>query len=325
MIHNVHIREIEAPVDSVAALLSGLGGHDDRLWPAPAWTPMRLDRPLAVGASGGHGSIRYRVTEYEPGRRVRFTFDPACGVDGHHELTVAPSGEGTRVEHLLACRTRGLLRLVQPLLIRAHDAVVEDLLDNAEREATGTVRAPARWSPLTRLMQRAEAARPRGVPIPAGADLARRTISRYGGSDRIDLVDAYAVPHHRRLPDDPQAWAEAVFHRPPRWVGALLALRQALVGLVGIERDDGSAFETLERTDDEVLLGTDADHLDFRVSVHVTEHAVTVTSIARAKRRRGRLYLLPVRLLHPVVVRSMLARAHRAFVSEASSSGRRRA
>ncbi|GAB3994935.1 hypothetical protein GCM10029992_10820 [Glycomyces albus] len=104
-----------------------------------------------------------------------------------------------------------------------------------------------------------------------------------------------------------------------------MALRQALVGLVGIERDDRSAFETLERTDDEVLLGTDADHLDFRVSVHVTEHAVTVTSIARAKRRRGRLYLLPVRLLHPVVVRSMLARAHRAFVSEASSSGRRRA
>lgn len=320
MIHNVHVREIDAPVDAVAALMSGLGGDDDRLWPAPAWTPMRLDRPLGVGACGGHGPIRYRVTEYEPGRRVRFAFDPACGLEGHHELTVSPSGEGTRVEHVLDCRARGLTRLMQPVLIRAHDAVVEDLLDNAEREATGTVRAPARPSPLIRLMRRAEAPRPAAVPIPPGADLAQRAVARYGGADRLDLVDAYSVPHHRRLPRDPQAWADAVFRRPPHWVAALLALRQALVGLVGIERDDGSAFATLERTEDEVLLGTDADHLDFRVSVHVAERAVTVTTLARAKRRRGRLYLVPVGLLHPIVVRSMLASAHRALVSEAAAS-----
>ena len=40
--------------------------------------------------------------------------------------------------------------VVEPL----HDAVVEDLLDNAEREATGSVARPASWSPRVRVLRR---------------------------------------------------------------------------------------------------------------------------------------------------------------------------
>jgi hypothetical protein len=320
MIHNVHTREIDASPGDVAALMAALGGPDDRLWPAPAWLPMTLDGPLGVGAAGGHGSIRYRVTAYEPGHRVRFDFDPACGLRGYHELSVTPAGDHARVRHVLHGTARGLPRLLGPVLVRAHDAVVEDLLDNAERETTGTVRSPARWSPLVRLLQRTERPRPRAVAPPETATLVREAVDRYGGPGRIDLLDAYAVPYHPRLDGDPQAWADAIFRRPPRWVVALLALRQALVGLVGIRRDDGSAFATRSRTDDEVLLGTDAGHLDFRASVHVAGGRVVLTTVARTNNRRGRLYLIPVRALHPPVVRSMLARAHRALAREATSS-----
>ena len=134
MIRNVHERVINAPIESLGALLDGLGQKDDRLWPSQSWTPMVLDRPLAVGADGGHGVIRYYVSEYEPGRRVRFTFRPRTGIIGAHELSLDTlDDERTRIRH---------------------DAVVEDLLDNAEREATGSVARPASWSPRVRVLRR---------------------------------------------------------------------------------------------------------------------------------------------------------------------------
>ncbi len=59
-IHNVHAREIAAPVEVVGEILDTLGSADDRVWATDIWVaePVVFDRPLAVGAAGGHGSIR---------------------------------------------------------------------------------------------------------------------------------------------------------------------------------------------------------------------------------------------------------------------------
>jgi hypothetical protein len=94
-------------------------------------------------------------------------------------------------------------------------------------------------------------------------------------------------------------------------VTALMGLRQALVGLAGIERGDTSAFDTIARTDDEVLLGADAGHLDFRASVRREADRVVVSTVVLLRNRRGRAYFALVRPIHPVVVRGMLARAAR--------------
>ena len=156
MIRNVHERVINASIESLGALLDGLGQKDDRLWPSQSWTPMVLDRPLAVGADGGHGVIRYYVSEYEPGRRVRFTFHPRTGIIGAHELGLdALDDERSRIRHVLIGRTSGAMRVMFPAAVEPlHDAVIEDLFDNAEREATGTVVRPATWSPRVRLLRR---------------------------------------------------------------------------------------------------------------------------------------------------------------------------
>lgn len=71
MVHNLHERQIDAPPDEVGTLIDSLGDKNDRLWPRNEWPAMRLDGPLRVGADGGHGPVRYFVTNYEPGRRVR--------------------------------------------------------------------------------------------------------------------------------------------------------------------------------------------------------------------------------------------------------------
>jgi len=149
MLYNVHERVIDAPVDRVWALIERLGGPEDVLWPAPRWAPMRLSGRLAVGVSGGHGSVRYRVAELVPGRRVRLAFEPITGIDGYHEFTVTDEGaRQCRLTHVLWGRPRGVMRALVPLFVEAlHDQVVEDLLDNAEREAAGVVRPAARMSP----------------------------------------------------------------------------------------------------------------------------------------------------------------------------------
>lgn len=154
MVVNVHERRIAADVESVGALLAGLGTPNDRLWPR-LWPPMRFDGPPAPGAHGGHGPIRYVVESLQPGRRVLFRFTGPAGFDGTHGFAVHVDGNGvTRLEHRLEMRVFGRARLTWPLLWRPlHDALLEDCLDRAAEELTAS--APiGRWSPYVTLLRR---------------------------------------------------------------------------------------------------------------------------------------------------------------------------
>ncbi|GAA0794804.1 DUF2867 domain-containing protein [Spirilliplanes yamanashiensis] len=312
-VRNVHERVLPVPAAVAGALLDRLASPGDPLWPSPPWPRLRFDRPLGVGATGGHGPIRYRVTRYTPGRLIECAFDPATGCHGTHAFEVEPLGAGRCVlRHRLTARTTGAMRLLWPLAIRVcHDTLLEHLLDNAERATTGAVRRPVRYPLRARLAAPAV----RAVRVPPGAHLL------HAWPGRRDLADAYAVHVPPGVPADPQAWADAVFRDPPRPVALLLGLRNLLAPLVGVARADATAFATLARTDREVLLGTDAAHLGFRAGVLVTPGAtgatVTVSTVAAARGRAGRAYLAVVRLVHPAVVRAMLRRAARTTVRSA--------
>lgn len=146
--------------------------------------------------------------------------------------------------------------------------------------------------------------RPYPVPVPETALLA-------GALPRIDWSDAFAVtgPIGNRI--DPQVWADAIFHNAPLWVRALLAVRQAIVISVGIDRGRRTTFATRSRTDDEILLGTDERHLSFRASVLSRTDGVVVSTIVQTHNRRGHLYFAVVRHFHPLIVHAVLGRAAR--------------
>jgi hypothetical protein len=172
-VHNVHQRRIDAPADVIGRLLDTLSGPDDAVWPA-YWPPMRFDRPLQVGAVGGHGDVRYTVDDYEPGRRVVFRFADGVGIIGTHRLEVEPHGAVTIMRHVIEGRLVGGMRLLWPVAIRAaHDAVLEDLLDKVERGATGHVRRPVSWSRYVRVLRwvfsRLERPQPDPAPAPTSA------------------------------------------------------------------------------------------------------------------------------------------------------------
>ena len=128
----------------------------------------------------------------------------------------------------------------------------------------------------------------------------------------VDWSDAYAVAvppgaqgHH------PQEWADAIFRSPPPWIRILFAMREVLVRAVGIERGGTHVFETLGWRSDEVLLGVDQAHLAFRASVLLEDGRAVLSTVVNVRSRRGLLYTALVRRVHPLVARSLLARATR--------------
>lgn len=170
-------------------------------------------------------------------------------------------------------------------------------------DATGTgPERPTVVSPLVRLLRRAQQPPARACAVPDSTLLA-------AALPRVDHVDAYAVERCPGTPADPLVWADATFHDPPAWVVALLGVRERIVGTVGIERGGPRAFDVVAATDDEVLLGSDAGHLDFRVSVRCEPERVVVSTVVQLHNARGRAYFAIVRLVHPVIVAAMLTKA----------------
>jgi hypothetical protein len=117
---NIHEREISATASAVGGLINSLASEHDRLWPRTMWPPMRFDRPLGVGASGGHGPISYVVEEFVPGQKVRFRFTRPRGFHGHHWFEVIFAGEHrTLLRHTISMKVKGPAVLYWSLVIRS--------------------------------------------------------------------------------------------------------------------------------------------------------------------------------------------------------------
>jgi hypothetical protein len=155
-VRNVHEREFPLPLATVGAMIDSLASHEDRLWPVGKWPSMRFDRPLAVGAIGGHGPVRYSVEEYQPGRTIRFRFSAPRGFNGTHCFEVEKQQGKTTLRHVIEMRATGPARLSWPLFFRPlHDACLEDCLDRATMSLGIALPHPARWSIYVRLLRAA--------------------------------------------------------------------------------------------------------------------------------------------------------------------------
>jgi hypothetical protein len=153
---NTHYRDLPAQQDQVAALVASLSdGREDNLWPWQTWPAMRFDGGLLVGATGGHGPIRYRIEAYELNRYIWFRFVEPKGFDGRHGYLIIPLEDGrTRLEHRLEMRTHGSARYSWPLVFRPlHDALIEDSLNRAEEALHRKLLTPPRWSLWVRVLR----------------------------------------------------------------------------------------------------------------------------------------------------------------------------
>ncbi|MGI8523238.1 MAG: DUF2867 domain-containing protein [Nocardioides sp.] len=139
--------------------------------------------------------------------------------------------------------------------------------------------------------------------------------------DFADVVVVAVPPTEKPVPTDPEVWTKAVFdvRSLPLWVKSLFAARQLLVGLIGVEKGDGSVFDVDQVRGGEALVAEDDRHLDFRAGVAYDEQRrlLRVTTAVRLKGWRGRLYFLPVGILHDPITRAMARSAVRRITREA--------
>lgn len=158
-----------------------------------------------------------------------------------------------------------------------------------------------------------------GEPPEDRQDTARTALSPVFRSLALDSIpvpdyaDVIVLPVPPGGPSDPRIWAQTIFspQSMPAWVAALMGLRQALVGLAGINRAPKGVFAVSAVRGEEALISANDTHLDFRCGVAFDAGAglLRVTTAVRLKGRRGRLYFAPVRVLHPLVVRAIMVRA----------------
>lgn len=132
------------------------------------------------------------------------------------------------------------------------------------------------------------------------------------------FIDAYSIA----IDDaalDARCAAKKMLARGPRWIEALLALRNYLVTPFGLKTsapneigatDIIGIFPIVSQSPDRLVAGFNDSHLDFRVVVDVAAcghgQRVTATTLVRTHNLLGRAYLAIILPFHRLVVRAML-------------------
>jgi hypothetical protein len=173
----------------------------------------------------------------------------------------------------------------------------------------------------------------REVRVPTGSRLA----ALYPGAD---LADAFAVTLPPSASRDMEGLTRFLLSDPPGWFRILLTIRDAVMRPFGIKtsssmRDSADAarridfFPLLAVHEDELVLGEDDRHLDFRLSAcRVKTYAggpdeFVATTVVHCHNLLGRLYLAAILPFHRLVVRSLLNRAaRRGWPSDPGRAGR---
>ena len=124
---------------------------------------------------------------------------------------------------------------------------------------------------------------------------------------------------------------KAFFKPNPKWVDGLLVLRNKIVSLFGLKTtpsinnteqpdklkfepgEQAGLFRVFDRTNDEIILGENDKHLDFRVSLFLAEYknnptqkVINVTTVVIYKNWFGRLYFFSIKPFHRLIIPTTL-------------------
>ena len=130
----------------------------------------------------------------------------------------------------------------------------------------------------------------------------------YANAERVlpgyRFADAFKVPAPRGI-TAMEAMRLAFAHRP-LWIRTLMALRNQLGRLVGLTPAPGGGFPVVRESPDEVVLGFDDKHLDFRIVVALAGGFATLTTIVRWHNAWGSAYLAAIMPFHRAIAARML-------------------
>ncbi|MFK7934116.1 MAG: DUF2867 domain-containing protein [Saprospiraceae bacterium] len=140
---------------------------------------------------------------------------------------------------------------------------------------------------------------------------------------RLDFIDTFATTNHKNSLAE---IAHFIFATAPNWVKTLFYIRNTLVRLVGLKTDypvtqddtfevgnHVGFFKIYQILDNEVILGADDSHLNFRVSIlnnQAQNFNIEVTTLVEFNNTLGRIYMKIIAPFHRLVVKAMMKQAY---------------
>ncbi len=124
---------------------------------------------------------------------------------------------------------------------------------------------------------------------------------------------------------------KSFFTSGPKWVGKLFNFRNKVVSVFGLKTSGSlenreeqlkkfhcqpgerlGLFQVYEKNDNEVILGEDDKHLNFRISLlkedtnNLNTKTLTISTTVKFNNLFGRIYFAPVKPFHKIIVPKML-------------------
>jgi hypothetical protein len=163
----------------------------------------------------------------------------------------------------------------------------------------------------------------------------------YPNHNQYNYIDSYeAIVNDKNNMISIIDVAKAFLKPGPKWVDYLFTLRNKIVSLFSLKTSNNivdvnpnnfifehgervGLFRVFSRTNDEMILGEDDKHLNFRVSLLLrkpkndkSNKIVTVTTIVIYNNWFGRLYFFPVKPFHKLIVQKGLKESLQELESE---------
>ena len=138
---------------------------------------------------------------------------------------------------------------------------------------------------------------------------------------KIDFSDTFSITNHSNTIKEITL---LVFGKSPKFIKFLFKLRNSIVKLIGLRTPpipDTSTFivggnvnffEIYSISENEVLLGANDSHLNFRAIVYNTkekEYNIKVTTLVEYNNKIGRIYMFLIKPFHQLIVRRMINQA----------------
>lgn len=138
---------------------------------------------------------------------------------------------------------------------------------------------------------------------------------------KVDYCDSYQIVKNTN--DSIDSITNDLF-KVPKWVDYLLKIRDSAVRIFGLKTGDkkdneaayypiGSKavyFTVIDRNENEIVMAEDDKHLNFRTSVLIDRKEIPshiyLTTIVKFNNIWGRLYFLPVKPFHRIIIKSLL-------------------
>lgn len=141
--------------------------------------------------------------------------------------------------------------------------------------------------------------------------------------EKVDFNDVFSTTNQQ---DDLNVIAHKIFDTQPKWVAFLFRVRNFLVKIIGLKTTQPEDYHTQYEvggyigffklfaiTPNELIMGLDDSHLNFRVSIYNSQDPtfnIKVTTLVQYVNRTGKIYLFFVKPFHRIIVRKMVKQAY---------------